>query len=198
LFKARRRPLLVALIILILLALGQKVYTEIVFSAAKAASAVIIEVSNDNIIFDLNEDEFNEIQGLCESGNGYNLPHIKATRHVNIKGKDFLERVIFEKDKELNGWVPIRRLLGESDKNYQQRNINEHILVQDISLLSRCKDSESNMYVVVTEINFIEYHNKVVVNKYCGEIIFLLRKLGLSQWEVEGIETRPLMLIIQE
>lgn len=192
--RAKNRQVLAVLVIMLLLASGQEIYNNLALTATKAAGVVMGEVSNDCLVYGISDEELKQIQDVCGSGKKYDLPEAAIMKYISAKGTDSLEKVIFIRDSMLQKWRQVPRRMGETDENYEQRHTNQDILVQDIDLVKMKEASSTEINTVLTNINFTEYHKNSVKNKYHGEIIFRLRKLGLNQWKVVKVESKPISL----
>jgi hypothetical protein len=186
-----QKYLLYGVFVILLILSAYKYYNNFTITAPEAASTVLREVANENRVFEISEEQMEDIRILYKSVEEHNLPHIEITRFVPQTKDNNLERVIFTKDLEADRWIIVPRRMGDTDASYVERNCRGHYLLQDIQLESVQKGQQENLYVVTARINYSEFFNRDMRRSYASSVTFILKRLSINQWKVEAVRVQP-------
>lgn len=189
--RERRNYLFAGTLTILLVLSACKYFNNFTISPTEAASAVLREVSNESRFYNINEEQKKGIEDLYKSAEKLSLPHFEVTKVISMKNDEYLERVIFKKDSVNHRWIMVPKKMGDSDTSYINRNSTGNYLLQDIKLESK-EDSEfKGFFKVITRINYSEFNEGSITNKYTGWVTFMLKKLSLNQWSVEEVYAIP-------
>lgn len=185
--REKKRYLFAGILSILLILSAYKYFNEFTITPSKAASAVMREVSNDNRIYHVTEEQMKILEDLYKSAEKFSLPRFEVTKVISLKNNEFLERVIFKKDPLSKKWIIVPKKMGDSDSSYINRNSIGNYLLQDIKFESEEDENLKGLFKVITQINYSEFDEGNIRKKYTGWVTFGLKKLSLNQWSVEEV-----------
>jgi hypothetical protein len=189
--RERRRYLFAGTLTVLLVLSACKYFDDFTISPSEAASAVLRGVSNESRFYNITEEQKKGIEDLYESAEKLSLPHFEVTKVISMKKDEWLERVIFKKDSLNQRWIMVPKKIGDSDTNYINRNSNGNYLLQDIRLESKENLELEGFFKVIAKINYSEFNEGSIINKYTGWVTFMLKKLSVNHWSVEEVYAIP-------
>jgi hypothetical protein len=186
-----RKYLFTGTLIILLILSAYKYFDDFKITPTKAASAVLREGGNGNKVYHISQEQMEGLENLYKSAEKFNLPHLEITKVITEKKDEFLERVIFRKDQVNRRWIMIPKKIGDTDTTYMRKNCTGNYLLQDIRLESKENEENKEIFTVTTKINYLEFNEDNISNRYIGYATFILKKLSINQWSVESVDTIP-------